>query len=289
MTIAPNGQQTAAAARRPEATPPTAGLATAPDGPTGYTLPLSPDGRSSLVPSPPWHFSGDVLYVAFRTDPEVVRAFLPPALRQGEIDGTAAAVFGDWQSCCDDGAELEDPVRAQFREFSLFVACTWRGRPAVRCPLAWVDADFSLVRGLVQGYPKKLGDIAMTRSFGIGRAGAPLAAGTALAGTLAAGHRRLAEARVVLDRPADLPPLMTHPMVHTRRFPAWTPDGPGETELVTGGSTDQTYADVWAGRAELAFFDSPVGDLAAFAPREVLGGYRFSFAETLLGGERAEA
>ncbi|MEI5100664.1 acetoacetate decarboxylase family protein [Streptomyces sp. PmtG] len=213
------------------------------------------------------------------------RLSAPGPLRQGEIDGTAAAVFGDWQSCCDDGAELDDPVRAQHREFSLMLACTWRGRPASRCALAWVDTDFSLVRGLIQGYPKKLGDIAMTRSFGIGRAGAAVEAGTSFAGTLAAGHRRLAEARVVLDRPAEPPALMTYPMVHTRRFPAWTPDRTGLTELVTGGSTNQTYADVWSGDAELALFDSPVGDLEAFAPREVLGGYRFSFAETLVGGE----
>ena len=30
---------------------------------TGYTIPRSPTGRSSLVPYPPWHYVGDFLVV----------------------------------------------------------------------------------------------------------------------------------------------------------------------------------------------------------------------------------
>lgn len=35
----------------------------------GWSLPLSPDGSASLVPPPPWHFSGDVIGIDYRTDP----------------------------------------------------------------------------------------------------------------------------------------------------------------------------------------------------------------------------
>src|SRR5947207_9328294 len=63
----------------------------------GYTLPLSPTGGSSLVPAPPWHFSGDVLVIEYRADPAAIRAFLPPGLEARELDGLAAAIFGGWQ------------------------------------------------------------------------------------------------------------------------------------------------------------------------------------------------
>jgi hypothetical protein len=206
-------------------------------------------------------------------------------LRQGPIDGRAAFIFGDWQCCTDQGAELLDPVRAQHREVCIVVACTWEGRPVARCPFCWVDSDVSLVRGLIQGFPKKLGDIALTRSFGIGRAGVATAAGARFAATLAAGHRRLVEARITLDRPAEPPELMLAPLVHTRYFPAWDPGSQPVDELVTGGSTDQAFADVWSGAAELALLDWPGDDLALLAPREIGMGYRFSFAETLVGGK----
>ena len=46
-------------------------------GPQGFMLPKSPGGRASIVPPPPWHYSGDVLTVEYRTDPANVAALLP--------------------------------------------------------------------------------------------------------------------------------------------------------------------------------------------------------------------
>jgi hypothetical protein len=90
---------------------------------------------------------------------------------------------------------------------------------------------------------------------------------------------------VTLEQPSEPPALMLAPLIHTRYFPAWDPSGSGTEELVMGGSSAQEVADVWSGSAELTFFDSPVDDLALLAPVEILGGYRFSFAETLNGGK----
>lgn len=250
----------------------------------GYSLPLSPEGRSSLVPPPPWHFSGEVLMVEYRAEPAAVRSFLPRELDGDGHEGLAAAIFGDWQSCTGEGVELEDPVRSQYREFYVALACSWRGQPVARCPMCWVDRDFSLVRGLFQGYPKKMGSIAITRAFGVGRATPQIGPGGRFAGTLAAGDRRLVEARVVLERPAPPPPLMLAPLVHTRLFPAWDPGAEPLEELVTGGSQAQVIDGVWAGDAELELFESPTDDLARLRPVEILGGYRFAFAETITGG-----
>jgi enduracididine biosynthesis enzyme MppR len=249
----------------------------------GYTLPLSPGGRSALVPAPPWYFSGDVLMVEYRADPDAIRAFLPAGLEPAG-DGLAAAIFGDWQSCTDGGAELSDPNRAQYHEFYIALACEWDGRPVARCPFCWVDKDFSLVRGLIQGYPKKMGSIGITRSFGIGRAGPTVAAGQSFSGTLAAADRRLVEATVTLTEPAPAPELMLAPLVHSRCFPAWDAGESDVDELVTGGSSDQLIDGVWTGTAELEIFPSPVDELDLLRPLEVLRGYRFSYAETITGG-----
>lgn len=253
----------------------------------GYTAPLSPRGTANLVPPPPWHFSGDVLLVEYTVDPDVLAAFLPAGLVPDGDRPRAAAIVGDWQSCTDDGSELVEPVRSRYHEF--YIALSARradtGDFVVRAPFCWVDKDFSLVRGLVQGYPKKLGSIGMTRSFPVGRAGCAPAPGTRLGGTLAAHDERLARLEVCLEEPADtVPDLMTAPLAHSRIFPAWAEHGGSVDELVTGGSRDQAVADVWRGSATLELFDSPWEELSALRPVEVLGGYRFSFAETITGG-----
>ena len=49
----------------------------------GFMLPRSPEGRASIVPPPPWHYSGDVLTVEYRTAPGAVARWLPRGARAG--------------------------------------------------------------------------------------------------------------------------------------------------------------------------------------------------------------
>jgi len=251
----------------------------------GYTLPQSTSGEASLVPPPPWYFSGDVLMVEYRADPDVARALLPEGVTP-DPDARAAAIFGDWQSCSADGEELRDPVRAQYLEFYVALACTVRGRPMSRCVFCWVDRDFSLVRGLVQGYPKKLGALRMIRPAVVGRAGPRVAPGARFDATLAASDRRLVDLHVDLERPVEQAPMiMTDPMLHTRLLPSWAAGGDRVHELVSGGSRDQEVADVWEGTGHLAYHEAPGEELHRLAPVEILRGNRFAFAETIDRGE----
>ncbi|MDQ4019659.1 MAG: acetoacetate decarboxylase family protein [Actinomycetota bacterium] len=255
----------------------------------GYSLPLSQTGRSSLVPPPPWHYSGDFLIVEYRTDPDAARAFLPPELEAGDDLGSAAAIFVDWQSCSESGDELLDPVRAQYKEFFVVLTARYRGEPVTRCPFMWVDKGMPLVRGLIQGFPKKPGSIWMTRPVTVGRAGPRLEAGGCFAATLAANDRRLAEATVTLTGlSADGPTVNSPPLWNTRLFPAWDEDGEPLLEHVWAGGRDREISPVWEGEATLRFFQSPADELADLAPVEVGKGFWFSFGYTVDGGRRVE-
>ncbi len=49
---------------------------------TGFFYPRTSTGRSSLLPAPPWYYSGNLLTVEYRTDPDRVAALLPAPLRR---------------------------------------------------------------------------------------------------------------------------------------------------------------------------------------------------------------
>lgn len=252
----------------------------------GYSVPRSPEGRSSLVPAPPWHYVGDFLVIEYWAEPAVVEAVLPPGLELHPDPGRCAALFIDWQSCSDSREELDDPVRSQYREFFVVVNALLDGEPVTTCPYIWVDRDFALARGWVQGFPKKLGSIHMTRHFPLRSNASPdLAAGARFAGTLAAGDRRLAFGVVTLEREsAEGPTHNDPPLLNVRHFPrlaAGRHDEPAVHELVRARSRDRSISPIWEGRSELELYPAPNEELAALAPVRTGKGFRFTFAYTV--------
>ncbi len=254
---------------------------------SGYSLPRSPEGRASLVPAPPWHYVGDFLVIEYWARPESVEAVLPPGLEPYPDDpGRAAALFVDWQSCSDDRGELLDPARSQYKEFFIVVSALLDGEPVTTCPYIWVDRDFALVRGWIQGFPKKLGSVWLTRAFGLECAADPgLVPGATFGGTLAANDRRLAQGTVRLERTSERGP--THndpPLVNVRHFPrleAGRHEDPAVHELVRASSRDRSISTIWEGSATLDLFGAPNEEHDALAPARVGKGFRFTFAYTV--------
>jgi enduracididine biosynthesis enzyme MppR len=252
----------------------------------GYSLPRSPDGRASLVQPPPWHYAGDFLVVEYWADPDAVRAVLPPGLDPHPDPGRCAAVFADWQSCRDDGVELLDPSRSQYKEFFIVVNALLDGEEVTTCPYIWVDRDFALARGWIQGFPKKLGSVWVTRTFGVASGADPgLAPGATFAGTLSAYERRLAEATVTLERLAETGPAhIDPPIVNVRHFPrlaAGRHDEPAVHELVRARSRDRCVSPVWEGSATLQLYEAPHEEHTALTPVRLGKGYRFTFGYTV--------
>lgn len=241
-----------------------------------FLFPQTPSGRSSLIPSPPWHYSGEMITVEYRTDPARVAELLPDGASLAEVDpGAVALIWADWQSCGDDFTEVIDPIRSQYKECFLVVRCVWEDQTWSRCPFIWVDKDFAMVRGYHQGYPKKLGDIWMTRPITVGRAGPRLEVGGRFGATVSANGRMVAQATLELTGAVDAPGFVnSHPMLHNRAWPAIESDGSmAMDELVTMRGYDGEVADIWAGDATLELFDTPTEEIAQLEPVEVIGGF----------------
>jgi acetoacetate decarboxylase len=275
----------------------------------GFSVPLSPEGRASLTPPPPWHYVGDTLAVDFAAEPAAVAAVLPPGLEPDPRDpGGCVAFFIAWQYASESGEEYLDPARSQYNELLLLVNGVYRGagaaagavaggaatpvarqlagRPVQTCPYIYVDRDTSMARGWIQGWPKKFGEVHTTRAFPLAcAAGGPVGPGAKFGGTLAANGRRLAEAVVELEKVSDDPVYLgKRPVVNMRYFPQLAGGGaarPPVWELVRSKMSGVQRTEVWEGPATLDFFAAPDNELDALQPVEVRRGYRYTMAMTI--------
>jgi hypothetical protein len=234
----------------------------------GYSLPLSPGGTASIIPSPPWHYVGDFLVIEYWADADAVAAVLPEGLTPFADDpGRCAALFVDWQSCSDSGEELLDPVRGQYKEFFIVANAMLGDEHVTTCPYIWVDRDFALIRGWIQGFPKKLGEVHITRSFGLDCR----AEGRTFAGTLTAHGRLLAEGSVTPEKVSESGPTHNDPPLINRRHFA----------RLRARSSDRSISPIHDGSATLRLHDAPGEEHASLAPLRVGKGFRFQFAYTV--------
>ena len=253
----------------------------------GFFYPRSATGSSALIPPPPWHYSGDLLTIEYRTDPARVAELLPAPLTPADEDpGAVALIWADWQSCGDSREELLDPIRAQYKECFAVVRCKFDGRTYSRCVYIWVDKDFALLRGIHQGYPKKLGSIHMTRPHPYGPA-PRLQAGARFGATLAANDRRLAEAVITLEGTTEKNGFVNgHPMAHHRWLPAIDGVGDAHAELIESTGAKFEGGQPWRAKIDnFTLFDSPTEEMSRLAVREPIGAYYRQIGVTWNGGK----
>ncbi len=257
----------------------------------GFFYPRTASGRSSLIPSPPWFYSGDLLTVEYRTDPARVAELLPAPLALADEDpGAVALIWADWQSCSSSRQELLDPVRSQYKEAFVVVRCSYQGRTYSRCVYIWVDKDFAIGRGVHQGYPKKLGSMWQTRPHPFAQAAPQIQAGGVFGATLAANDRRLAEAVLTLREKSETNGFVNgHPMAHHRVFPGIASGAPDAyAELISSGASEFEGGQAWQGDVELRLFPSPTEELDRLRVDDVIGGYYRQVGVVWNGGASLE-
>src|SRR5262245_60392788 len=251
----------------------------------GFTTPRTPRGISSLAPAPPWHYASTALAIEFTADPAKAARFLPGELTP-EGSGRCAVYFAEWQFASDSGEEYLDPVRSQYKETIFLIAAQFNGEPVAYCPFIFVDQDVSLMRGLVQGWPKQFGTVWITRAAALPSKAAPTeSAGGKFGATLSVRDHRVVEARVTLREVTDRRPSPTFSRgVSVRYFPtleSCTDGEPSVCELVQLKSRDVQFSTIWCGDVSLRLFSHPHLEIGDLAPTTVGAGFRFSFAFTV--------
>src|ERR1700739_2645285 len=249
----------------------------------GFNYPLTPKGKSTLNPPPPWYYSSDFLNIEFWADPSATAALLPPGLEPDRTaNGHANALFYDWQFSGNDNKYFA-PARYQSRDFFILEAALSQPKPVAYCPYIFVDNDAALARGWTQGYPKRIASVFQTRYYAAtGKAGPALAAGSKFAGSLTARGRRLAQALVTLKTPVTAPAVLKQRRVvnllHTPRLAAGRQDKPAVHELVENVPHDIKIEQAWIGDGLLTLPVVEGEEVSDLAPVRCGKGIRASMA-----------
>lgn len=217
-----------------------------------YRHPLSPAAGAFIEPGP-WHYGADYIAVYFKAEKNLLQRLLPEGLTAG--DGTCVAYVCEIISVSEKNPGLlhEDPDRTIYGEAAFGIGCSYEGNAGVYFPVMWVNKDWSLVRGWLNGYPKRLAEkIAMTRVHAENPLVNSVSAGSTLSGYCIAGGKKVLSLKVRLERKGAKEDLMAFGATFgVRRFPATDPSQNSISELVEVLKYNSRSSDVWVGQGEV--------------------------------------
>lgn len=256
---------------------------------SGVTHFRTPTGQASLVDDSAYGWGADVLAVYFRCDPDRLQALLPGALEVA--DGSCMAYIGAFHSVSADrpDAMLTNPAGATYNEAALSIACTHGDKAGYFPAFVWVDREWSLVRGWLNGYPKKIGDIAFARPHSYNPITGGLREGAVVGGVCARHGFTLVRLGLTVERVGDSGDLRSRPSTFGHRhWPALHPTQSVVSEIVEVNRTDLSVGDVWVGEPILELGDAPDEEMDWFRDREIISGVTYSYGFRIGGSQLVE-
>jgi len=210
-------------------------------------------GTTSAVEPGPWHYGADYVTVYFKGDRSKLEQLVPKPFTLAE--GTCMAYVCEIISVSDGRPSMisEEPERTIYREAAVGVKCFHGGSPGIFFPVMWVDTEWSLLRGLVNGYSKRLADaIVMTKLHPLNPLLKPISGGTGFAGFCMKGAQRTLGIHVKVEKaggPADLISFGT--TFGVRNYPATDSSQSKVAEAVEIPKSNVRFSDVWTGKGSV--------------------------------------
>jgi acetoacetate decarboxylase len=255
----------------------------------GLTHFRTPSGTAGMIDECPYGWGADVVTVYFRCDPERLQQLLPGSLKAA--DGLCMAYIGMFHSASEDRprAMLDNPDGAYYREAGLWIACIHTGRPGYFPAFVWVDREWSLVRGWLNGYPKKLANVAFGRPHPLNPVTGKLGVGAAVGGICSRHGHTLLRLGLTVERLGSTSDLQSRPATFGHRhWPALHPSQSEVSEIVEVNRSDVVVSDIWAGRPEFHLGRAPDEELDWFTPTEIISGLTYSYGFRIAGAKLVE-
>ena len=210
--------------------------------------PLVP-GPTSAIEKGPWHYGADYISVYFKGEPLSLERLVPSPFIVA--DGVCMAYVCEIVSVADSGAEMvtSRPDRTIYHEAAVGVKCRFKDKPGVFFPVMWVTTEWSLLRGILNGYQKRLADrISMTKLHPLNPGLKPVSAGAKFGGFCVKGPAQTLSLEVAVEKegsPSDIPSFgATYGM---RMFPGTGAGLEAVNEPVEILKSNSKVSEVWIG------------------------------------------
>ncbi len=258
---------------------------------TGFMYPRTPrPGRAGIVPPPPWHYSGEMLTIEFRTDPgRRGRAAARPADPRRRRPRRGRAHLGRVaELLATRFDELLDPARGPVQGGVPRGAVHVRGRrPTAGRPTSGSTRTSPWHAATSRAIPRRWREIWLTRAVTIGKAGPRLEPGGRFGATLSTWGRRIADARFTITGTADSAGFVNgHPMLHSRQMPAieMRRHATASTSSSPCAATTSSSARSTRATPNSTLYDCPTEELHLLEPIEMIGGYWRQVGNSWHGG-----
>jgi hypothetical protein len=246
----------------------------------GFTNPLTPEGRASLVEPTPHQISADAIRVFFRGGEHLARHYLPDHLEP--VDGGLGFAFvADMLKTSDsepDQAWL-NPERTQYGEGIIGFFCKYGEMTGRFSTFIWVTEDWSMHFGQVMGWPKKMASIAKTRTNPFNPGMQAVGPGSKIKGIVHKYGDRLLEVGVEIEKAEETSamPRYGDRGFMIRHFPAVGEKAQGITQLLSLQLSNVATGDVFSGKPFLKIGTSDSEELAplAEADLELVSGWAY--------------
>lgn len=239
-----------------------------------FTLPITKSGKSQIVFPPPWHYG--VTYIAAHVKFENPEEILPSFLKS---DGEGWFYVAEFISTSEHNWDYmyRDPDLVQYMEGAIGIKVFFEGKNYLYFPFMWVDKDWALVRGWIDGYPKKLAKISMTKLHPLLPKYNKAEAGLKIGGYVVRGGGVLFRLHIELKERADSVPLKDFgPVLNIRRYPARGDNEFDVYEIVSRIRDVTNYGEIWKGDAMVEVQGYVNDELSSLKIGKIYGGYYYT-------------
>jgi acetoacetate decarboxylase len=243
---------------------------------SNFTLPPTNSGKSQIVFQPPWYYGVTYIGAHVKFTKESAEKVIPRFL---STDGEGWVYIAEFISTSEDNWDYmyQDPDLVQYMEGAIGLKVNFEGKNYLYFPFMWVDKDWALVRGWLDGYPKKIAKIAMTKLHHLLPKYNKPERGLKMGGYAVRGGGVMFRMQVELEERTESLPLKNFgPFLNIRRFPS---RGEGEVDLyeIVSRVRDETkYGEIWKGKGNVELGGYVNDEVNLLEIERTIGGYHYT-------------
>lgn len=239
-----------------------------------FTLPPTKSGKSQIVFEPPWHYGVTYIAAHVKFTEDSANQVLPDFLK---TDGEGWVYIAEFVSPSDNNWDYmyQDPDLVQYMEGAIGLKVEFEGKNYLYYPFMWVDKDWALVRGWIDGYPKKLAKIVMTRLHPLLPKYNRPEPGLKLGGYVVRGGGVMFRIQVELKEKTESVPRLGQ-FLNIRRFPSRGNNEEDLYEIVSRVRDESVLGEVWRGEAVVELGGYVNDEVNVLKLEKVLRGYYYT-------------